>query len=117
MPSIDEFGYINLDPFIYGDKVAIRCVNEDESLHLLAAMMTQYPKRTEYWTLPYNEFSEWATDDGYCYSLDEGSIGRFMHGSTNWHKENGYFIMDFQDLLNNTDTKEYEELDDISVLL
>ena len=118
MLTIDEFEEINLDPFILEHKVAIRCFNENEALHLLAAMKTQYPERTEYWTWPYHSFPPFTHMTGHCYSLGNGvDKGNFLHGDTEWHEENGYFIMDFQDLLNNTGAKEYEELDDISAIL
>ena len=116
MRTIDEFEEINLDPFILEKKVAIRCANESEALHLLAAMMSQYPDRTKWWTFPDHNFPEIPMDNGYCYSLDEGN-GRLLHGDTEWHESNKYFILDFQELLNKTETREYDELDDISALL
>lgn len=106
-PDYRTYEHLNFEILNGLGKSIIQCETADQALHLNAAVKLQYPHMYRAWTWPQ---TRWNNNIGYVIHLYDGSKNdHFQYGDLQSHKESGYVVVPFTDLLQTYDFGEVEK--------
>ena len=98
---IEDFEPLDLSIFIECADIAVNCRTEEEALHFLAAVKTQFPHKCESWNWPNTNFSSYREETSYCVGINPKDLyNRMMYGTVRSFSEtDSYTVIPFTDLL------------------
>lgn len=94
--DLEIFEPLDFSFFIKNKNCAIKCETEDQALHLVAAMKTQFPVNADGWEL---DEVHWKPNECYCLGLNEKDrFKSLLHAEPTTFISFGYKIVPFEEI-------------------
>lgn len=110
------FPELDLSRLLGEGMYAVHCKDEDEAAALINALIQEYPEKCNGWDVDQPNWNcEYEENEGsmaYYPDINDAEHEELLHGSVDWGVENGYTVIEFEDLLG---FDEMMEIGDMSI--